>query len=74
MVRQIFVFIHRWAGLLMTVFLILVGLTGSVIAFMTRAGASDQPAALRAPKGRCGAARSRDASRARRDSGPGKPG
>jgi len=35
MVRQIFVFIHRWAGLLMTVFLILVGLTGSVIAFMS---------------------------------------
>ena len=33
MVRQIFVFIHRWAGLLMTVFLVIVGLTGSVLAF-----------------------------------------
>ena len=33
MVRQIFVFIHRWAGLAMTVFLIIVGLTGSVVAF-----------------------------------------
>jgi len=35
MVRQIFVFIHRWAGLAMTVFLILVGLTGSMLAFKT---------------------------------------
>ena len=35
MVRQIFVFIHRWAGLAMTVFLILVGLTGSMLAFRT---------------------------------------
>jgi len=33
MARQVFVFIHRWAGLLMTVFLILVGLTGSLLAF-----------------------------------------
>jgi len=33
MVRQVFVFIHRWAGLAMTVFLILVGLTGSLLAF-----------------------------------------
>ncbi len=33
MVRHFFVFIHRWAGLLMTVFLILVGLTGSLLAF-----------------------------------------
>lgn len=35
MVRQFFVFIHRWAGLLMTVFLILVGVTGSMLAFKT---------------------------------------
>ena len=35
MVRQFFVFIHRWAGLAMTVFLILVGLTGSLLAFKT---------------------------------------
>ena len=33
MVRQVFVYIHRWAGLAMTVFLILVGLTGSMLAF-----------------------------------------
>ena len=33
MLRQVFVFIHRWAGLAMTVFLILVGLTGSLLAF-----------------------------------------
>ena len=33
--RQVFVFIHRWAGLAMTVFLILVGLTGSMLAFKT---------------------------------------
>ena len=33
MVRQVFVFIHRWAGLAMTVFLIVVGLTGSMLAF-----------------------------------------
>ena len=35
MVRQFFVFLHRWAGLAMTVFLILVGLTGSMLAFKT---------------------------------------
>ncbi len=33
MMRQFFVFIHRWAGLTMTVFLVIVGLTGSVLAF-----------------------------------------
>ena len=33
MVRQFFVFIHRWAGLAMMVFLVIVGLTGSVLAF-----------------------------------------
>ncbi|ARN83890.1 PepSY-associated TM helix domain-containing protein [Methylocystis bryophila] len=33
MVRQLFVFIHRWAGLAMTVFLVIVALTGSVLAF-----------------------------------------
>jgi len=35
MVRQVFVFVHRWAGLAMTVFLIVVGLTGSMLAFKT---------------------------------------
>jgi uncharacterized iron-regulated membrane protein len=33
MIRQIFVVLHRWAGLLMTVFLVVVGLTGSLLAF-----------------------------------------
>jgi uncharacterized iron-regulated membrane protein len=33
MVRGIFVWLHRWVGLLMTVFLIIVGLTGSLLAF-----------------------------------------
>jgi uncharacterized iron-regulated membrane protein len=33
MVRHFFVFIHRWAGLAMALFLIIVGLTGSVLAF-----------------------------------------
>jgi uncharacterized iron-regulated membrane protein len=33
MIRHFFVWLHRWAGLLMTVFLILVGLTGSLLAF-----------------------------------------
>jgi uncharacterized iron-regulated membrane protein len=34
-VRGIFVWLHRWAGLLMSVFLIVVGLTGSLLAFKT---------------------------------------
>jgi uncharacterized iron-regulated membrane protein len=33
MIRNIFVFLHRWIGLLMTVFLVIVGLTGSLLAF-----------------------------------------
>jgi uncharacterized iron-regulated membrane protein len=33
MVRRILVFIHRWAGLAMTIFLVIVGLTGSLLAF-----------------------------------------
>jgi len=35
MIRPFFVWLHRWAGLLMTVFLIVVGLTGSLLAFKT---------------------------------------
>jgi len=35
MTRKFFVWLHRWVGLLMTVFLILVGLTGSLLAFNT---------------------------------------
>ncbi|HTV32082.1 MAG TPA: PepSY-associated TM helix domain-containing protein [Methylocella sp.] len=33
MVRHFFVFIHRWAELAMALFLVVVGLTGSVLAF-----------------------------------------
>lgn len=33
MIRRFWVFIHRWAGLLMAGFLILVGVTGSLLAF-----------------------------------------
>jgi len=33
--RWLLVWLHRWVGLLMTVFLILVGLTGSLLAFKT---------------------------------------
>lgn len=33
MTRLFFVWLHRWVGLLMTVFLVLVGLTGSLLAF-----------------------------------------
>ncbi|MGO9768905.1 MAG: PepSY-associated TM helix domain-containing protein [Roseiarcus sp.] len=35
MIRGVLVWLHRWAGLLMTVFLVIVGLTGSLIAFNT---------------------------------------
>ncbi len=34
MIRPFWVFIHRWAGLVMAGFLILVGLTGSLLAFL----------------------------------------
>lgn len=33
MIRSVFVFLHRWVGLLMTAFLVLVGLTGSFLVF-----------------------------------------
>ncbi|WP_018267558.1 PepSY-associated TM helix domain-containing protein [Methylosinus sp. LW4] len=33
MIRGVLVFLHRWVGLLMTVFLVIVGLTGSLLAF-----------------------------------------
>ena len=36
MIRRYFIWQHRWAGLLMTVFLIVVGLTGSILAFQNR--------------------------------------
>jgi uncharacterized iron-regulated membrane protein len=35
MIRSIFVFLHRWVGLAMTGFLIITGLTGSLLAFNT---------------------------------------
>ncbi|WP_400765429.1 PepSY domain-containing protein [Methylosinus sporium] len=33
MIRSVFVFLHRWVGLLMATFLVIVGLTGSLLAF-----------------------------------------
>ena len=33
MTRRVWVWLHRWAGLAMTVFLVIVGLTGSLLAF-----------------------------------------
>jgi uncharacterized iron-regulated membrane protein len=33
MIRGVFVLVHRWVGLLMAVFLVIVGLTGSLLAF-----------------------------------------
>lgn len=36
MVYRILVFLHRWAGLAMTAFLIIVGLTGSLLAFRNK--------------------------------------
>jgi len=33
MIRRYFIWQHRWVGLLMTVFLVVVGLTGSILAF-----------------------------------------
>jgi uncharacterized iron-regulated membrane protein len=35
MMRRFFVWLHRWSGLLMAAFLIIVGLTGSLLAFNT---------------------------------------
>ncbi|HTV32083.1 MAG TPA: PepSY-associated TM helix domain-containing protein, partial [Methylocella sp.] len=35
MIRHFFVWLHRWAGLAMAVFLVIVGLTGSLLAFET---------------------------------------
>jgi uncharacterized iron-regulated membrane protein len=36
MIHRSFVWLHRWTGLMMTVFLVLVGLTGSILAFKTK--------------------------------------
>jgi uncharacterized iron-regulated membrane protein len=33
MIRSVFVFVHRWVGLAMALFLVIVGLTGSLLAF-----------------------------------------
>ena len=35
MIRKFFVWLHRWVGLLMALFLVVVGLTGSILAFKT---------------------------------------
>jgi len=36
MIHRFFVWLHRWTGLKLTFFLILVGLTGSILAFKTK--------------------------------------
>ena len=74
MVRRVFVFIHRWAGLLMTVFLILVGLTGSLLAFKTDVERLDLPAVLCDATTRRAAARHRHTRGARPDPGSARPG
>lgn len=33
MIRHLFVWLHRWVGLSLTIFLVIIGLTGSVVAF-----------------------------------------
>jgi uncharacterized iron-regulated membrane protein len=55
MVRRILTWLHRWAGLAMTIFLVIVGLTGSLLAFYSELDhliapqiyATPQPAAIR---------------------------
>jgi uncharacterized iron-regulated membrane protein len=36
MIHRYFVWLHRWTGLLMTVFLVVVGLTGATLAFRAK--------------------------------------
>ena len=60
-VRHFFVFIHRWAGLLMAAFLIVVGLTGSLLAFKSELERLVCPRILCDSKTRCDAARPRHA-------------
>jgi len=45
--RNFFVWLHRWAGLVMAGFLILVGVTGSLLAIWSDL---DLPATLRQPR------------------------
>jgi len=50
MVRQFFVFIHRWVGLAMTLFLVIVALTGSALAFREDLDVWLNPGLLTVPK------------------------
>jgi len=50
MVRRLFVWLHRWAGLLMTLFLVIVGLTGSLLAFNSELEHLISPQLYAAPK------------------------
>ncbi len=50
MIRRAFVWLHRWAGLLMTFFLVLVGLTGSLLAFKSELDHLVTPQLFAAPK------------------------
>ena len=50
MIRRFFVFIHRWAGLLMAGFLILVGITGSLLTFNSELERLISPQLYAAPR------------------------
>lgn len=50
MARRIFVWMHRWAGLLMAGFLILVGITGSLLAFNSELERLISPQLYAAPR------------------------
>ena len=47
MIRPIFVWLHRWVGLLMTLFLVLVGVTGSLIALDNESSTSSRTSSMR---------------------------
>ena len=36
MIHRYFVWLHRWTGLLITAFLVVVGLTGTILAFRSK--------------------------------------
>ena len=50
MARRLFVLLHRWTGLLMTSFLVVVGLTGSLLAFNSELERLISPQLYAAPK------------------------
>lgn len=50
MIRRVFVWLHRWAGLAMTGFLVIVGLTGSLLAFNSELERLINPQLFAAPR------------------------